>query len=71
MAEVAPRPHNPSEPVSEEAAFRESLADVIVVLESMAPNFERVDDLVDSLKLSLENDGLLRMFLGKVTKRKR
>ena len=72
-----PEPQHQTVPISgkeptqaeQEAAFRDSLRDVIVILKTNAPFYMTVDDLIDTLELALDNDGLLRLLLDKATKR--
>ena len=52
-----------------EDKFRDSLSDVLVVVERIAPTCNSVEDLVVALRLGLENDVMLRMLMNKVRKR--
>lgn len=52
-----------------EASFRSSLKDVVEIAEKLAPHCKSVDELVDMLKLAIENDGQLRFLMGRVIPR--
>ena len=54
---------------SQEQAFRESLQDVVVVVEKMLPLCPSSSDLLDILALALANEAQLRLVLQQVTKK--
>jgi hypothetical protein len=71
MPDPAPR-LSPSTPAEDfEAAFRFNIEGVVETLEKLAPYFDSVEDLVESLKLALTNDGHMRFLTNKLIKQKR
>ncbi len=53
-----------------EEAFRESLKDVVLVIEKLSPLVERTDDLAGMLRLAIQNSGQLRLVIEMVLKSK-
>jgi hypothetical protein len=54
-----------------EVRFRSALQDVLETTRKLAPYFNSVDDLVDSLELALVSDGQLRLLMNKVLPRQK
>ena len=58
----------PPEPKLDPAvSFRESLKDLIVIVEKLAPYCQNIEDLVGMAQLALDNDGQLRLLMKQVT----
>lgn len=45
------------------ASFRESLKDLIIIVEKLAPYCQSLEDLVGVASLALENDGQAKMIM--------
>ena len=53
-------------PAEELARFRESLEEVLLVVERFAPQCATPEELMGVLRLGLENDAQLRFLLGRL-----
>lgn len=53
-------------PQDVEGRFRESLQDVVVVLERLAPLCATPEEMLALIKLGLESDAQLRLLLGRI-----
>lgn len=49
-----------------EDKFRNSLEDVLIVAERLAPTCRTVEELMGMLRLGLENDAMLRLLMNRV-----
>ena len=49
-----------------ESKFRDSLQDVVIVAERLAPYCKDVEELLGMLRLGIESDGQLRLLMGKI-----
>ena len=56
----------PEQELNPEDQFRDSLKDVIAVVEVLTPFCKSVDDLIGVCRLALSNDGQLALLMGKV-----
>lgn len=56
---------------STEESFRESLKDVLAIIQRMAPHCGSLEELAETVKLGLENDVHLRLLLSVVMKGKK
>ena len=65
MAEEQPRTLKMTQQEVEDK-FRESLEDVLVVCDRLAPVCRSVEELIGMLRLAVENDAQLRTLMGKI-----
>lgn len=66
MAVEEPRQTLKMTPQEIEDKFRDSLGDVLVVCERLAPVCRTVEELVTMLRFAVESDAQLRLIMGKV-----
>ncbi len=72
MSNEAPRLATPPEkPEDVELRFRASLEDTIEVLEKLSPFTSSVDEMIETLKLAVDNATQLRLIMGKILKHTR
>ena len=51
-----------------ENKFRDSIGDILTILDKLSPYCKTIDDLIGLLELSIKNDAQLRLLLGRLVR---